>query len=107
MSQVLQEVLHANQDYAASFGDTGNLPLSSSNLYRRSIDALIKPVYFLRALVLRFFWHTRAYGTIAAIMVLALFSIVFLWLYETGHKLLGRHSAEAPCYPELNASDQQ
>lgn len=107
MSQVLQEVLRANQDYAASFGDTGNLPLPSSNLYRRSINALIKPIYFLRALVLRFFWHTRAYGTIAAVMILALFSIVFLWLYETGRKLLGRRSVETPCCTELNPSDQR
>ncbi len=33
MSQVLQEVLSANQEYAAAFGDKGNLPLPPSRRF--------------------------------------------------------------------------
>ncbi len=77
-----------------------------SNLYQRSVYALLKPVYLLRAFVLRLFWHIKAYSTIVGIMVLALFSIGFLGLYETVRKLTQRRSENLPC-AELNASEQK
>lgn len=77
-----------------------------SNLYQRSIYTLLKPIHLLRALVLRLFWHIKAYSTIIGIMVLALFSIGVLWLYETGRKLIQKPSVNIS-YAELNASEQQ
>lgn len=76
-----------------------------ANLYQRSVYTLLKPIYLLKALVLRLFWHIKAYSTIVGIMVLALFSIGFLGLYETGHQLSQRRSANPPC-ADLNASEQ-
>lgn len=100
MSQVLQEVLIADPIPAA-------ILKQPSNLYQRSIYTLLKPGYFLRALVLRLFWHVKAYGTIVGVMVLALLSIGGLWLYETGRKLLQRRLAATSHYAELNSSNQR
>ncbi len=77
-----------------------------SNLFQRSAYTLLKPLYLLRALVLRLFWHIKAYSTIMGIMVLALFSIGILWLYETGRKFMQKLSVNPPC-AELNASEQK
>ncbi len=77
-----------------------------SGLYQKSVYALLKPIYFLRAFGLRLFWHIRAYSIVIGIMVLVLFSIGFLWLYETGHKLIQRRSAALSC-AELNTSNQE
>lgn len=100
MSQVLQEVLIADPTSAT-------ILKQPANLYQRSIYTLLKPGYFLRALVLRLFWHAKAYGTIVGVMVLALLSIGGLWLYETGHKLLQRRLAAPSHYAELNSSNQR
>lgn len=48
MSQVLQEVLSANQEYVAKFGDTGNLPLPPSRRFAilTCMDARLIPAKY-------------------------------------------------------------
>ncbi len=77
-----------------------------SNFYQKSVYTLLKPIYLLRALALSLFWHIKAYSTIMGIMVLALLSIGFLGLYETGRKLIQKSAVKSPC-ADLNASEQK
>ncbi len=48
MSQVLQEVLTANQEYVANFGDTGNLPLPPGRRFAilTCMDARLDPAKY-------------------------------------------------------------
>ena len=48
MSQVLQEVLSANREYAANFDDKGNLPLPPSRRFAilTCIDARLDPAKY-------------------------------------------------------------
>jgi hypothetical protein len=77
-----------------------------STLFQKSINTLLKPIYLFRVMGLRLFWHTKAYSTIVGIMVLALFSIGFLWLYEIGRKLFQRETTD-PLHEELNPLNQR
>lgn len=77
-----------------------------ANRHQRSVYTLLKPIHLLRAFVLRLFWHIKAYSTIMGIMVLALLSIGFLGLYETGLKFMQKTAVNPSC-AELNASEQK
>jgi carbonic anhydrase len=48
MSQILQEVLSANQEYAANFGDKGNLPLPPGRHFAvlTCMDARLDPAKY-------------------------------------------------------------
>lgn len=52
---------------------------------KNSFNVWNKPVRLLVAKLYRFWWHTKAYGTILGIMVMVLVSLVVLslyWLYR-------------------------
>ncbi|MBW4630608.1 MAG: hypothetical protein KME30_01515 [Iphinoe sp. HA4291-MV1] len=55
---------------------------------KKLTSGLWKPVQLSTAMLVRFWWHTKAYGTVLIIGLLTLLTLIFLRIHWTYRKLL-------------------
>jgi len=58
------------------------LALEGRYIRRSQRSIKVNPLWLLRSLGYRLWWHTKAYATILGVIVLALLSMVVLYLYR-------------------------